>query len=448
MKKILCIILSLVLLIGALASCGKKAEAEPEKKTAPKYEDLDFSTVSSMSNVMATDEITDYVVMDVNNFGTIVIRLFPDVAPETVANFKKLVSEGFYDGLTFHRVISGFMIQGGDPNGNGTGGSDQKIKGEFASNNFENNLHHIRGVISMARSNDPDSASSQFFIVHKSTQNNLDSLDGKYASFGYVVYGMDVVDAIAECRTDYNDKPVVDVIINSVKFAKVTETTNNTANNNSGNSNSNSNSNNSNDINNDNSGSAHVAPKYEEIDLSTISSDAVITLSSTPTDYVYMKTNKGNMVIRLFPEVAPETVANFKKLVSEGFYNGLTFHRVISGFMIQGGDPQGNGYGGSDTTIKGEFTANGFENNLGHVRGVISMARANDPDSASSQFFIVHNTTANNSYSLDGRYASFGYVVYGQEVIDAIAAVETNESNNKPVTDVVIEEVFFVTVAE
>ena len=443
MKKILCIILSLVLLIGVLASCGKKAEAEPEKKTAPKYEDLDFSTVASMSNVTVTDEVTDYVVIDVNNFGPIVVRLFPDVAPETVANFKRLVSEGFYNGLTFHRIIENFMIQGGDPNGDGTGGSNQKINGEFTSNNFENNLHHVRGVVSMARrGDDPNSASSQFFIVHKSTQNNLDSLDGNYASFGYVVYGMDVVDTIAGCRTDYNDKPVVDVIINSIKFAKVTATTNNTTNNNSGNSN------NSNDFNNDNSGNTHVAPKYEEIDLSTISSDAVIILSSTPTDYVYMKTNKGNMVIRLFPEVAPETVANFKKLVSEGFYDGLTFHRVISGFMIQGGDPNGNGTGGSGTSINGEFTANGFENNLGHVRGVISMARASNPDSASSQFFIVHETSANNSYNLDGRYASFGYVVYGQEVIDAIAAVETNESNNKPVNDVVIEEVLFVTVAE
>ena len=225
MKKILCIILSFVLLAGVLASC-KKAAPEESKRVAPKYGDLDFSTVSDLSYVTETTEPTDYVIMDVNNFGKIVIRLFPDVAPATVANFKKLVGEGFYDGLTFHRIISGFMIQGGDPNGNGTGNSSANIPGEFSSNNFENNLHHIRGVLSMARADDPNSASCQFFIVHRTTQNNLDSLDGNYASFGYVIYGMDVVDEIAECRTGYKDKPVVDVIINSIKFAKISSVAN------------------------------------------------------------------------------------------------------------------------------------------------------------------------------------------------------------------------------
>ena len=161
-----------------------------------------------------------------------------------------------------------------------------------------------------------------------------------------------------------------------------------------------------------------------------------------------MKTNMGDMIIRLFPDVAPETVTNFKKLVSEGFYNGLTFHRVISGFMIQGGDPQGNGMGGSGNPIKGEFSANGFENNLHHVRGVISMARlGNDFNSATSQFFIVHETSASNSYSLDGGYASFGFVAHGQEVIDAIASVQTNYSD-KPLTDVVINTVEFVTISK
>ena len=223
MKKILCIILSLVLLTGVLASCNEKKGSQSENQTAPetrvtpKYEDLDFSTVASMSNVTVTDEVTDYVVMDVNNFGTIVIRLFPDVAPETVANFKKLVSEGFYDGLTFHRVISEFMIQGGDPQGNGYGGSNQTIKGECAANGFENNLKHERGVISMARTNDPDSASSQFFIVHKDSAH----LDGNYASFGYVVYGIDVVDKIASVDTDSSDMPITEVKMNSIRFVKV-----------------------------------------------------------------------------------------------------------------------------------------------------------------------------------------------------------------------------------
>ena len=125
--------------------------------------------------------------------GDIYAELYPDIAPITVANFLKLVDSGFYDGLTFHRVISGFMIQGGDPLGNGTGGSDENIKGEFSANGVENPLSHTRGVLSMARSSDPDSASSQFFIVHADSPH----LDGKYAAFGKVLAGMGAVDRVA-----------------------------------------------------------------------------------------------------------------------------------------------------------------------------------------------------------------------------------------------------------
>ncbi len=146
----------------------------------------------------------------------------------------------------------------------------------------------------------------------------------------------------------------------------------------------------------------------------------------------------GEILIKLCPEYAPITVANFKKLVSSGFYDGLTFHRVISDFMIQGGDPKGNGTGSSDP-IKGEFAANGVGNTLRHQRGVISMARRGDSyDSGSCQFFIVHKTSERNSYSLDGLYAAFGYVVKGIEHVDGIASVTTNPYNDKPVNDVVI----------
>ena len=124
--------------------------------------------------------------------------------------------------------------------------------------------------------------------------------------------------------------------------------------------------------------------------------------------------------IELCPEAAPKTVANFESLVKEGFYDGLTFHRVIPGFMIQGGDPLGNGMGGSEKKIPGEFRANGFANPIKHERGVISMARAYDPNSASSQFFICNATSYNVSYSLDGKYAAFGWLIEGEEVLDAI----------------------------
>lgn len=132
------------------------------------------------------------------------LELYPEIAPITVENFVSLVKKGFYDGLIFHRVIKGFMIQGGDPNGDGTGGPGYEIKGEFAANGFENNLEHARGVISMARTSDPDSAGSQFFIMHQDAPH----LDGQYASFGKVIEGMDEVDRIAGVRTTMYDKPV------------------------------------------------------------------------------------------------------------------------------------------------------------------------------------------------------------------------------------------------
>ena len=138
------------------------------------------------------EKITHNVTIEVENYGTITAALYGEAAPITVENFVKLANQGFYDGLTFHRIISGFMIQGGDPLGNGTGGSSEKIKGEFALNGVDNPIAHQRGVLSMARSSAPDSASSQFFIMHQAAPH----LDGSYAAFGCVLEGMDVVDAI------------------------------------------------------------------------------------------------------------------------------------------------------------------------------------------------------------------------------------------------------------
>ncbi len=166
-------IAALVLIIGGAVILGLGGKDESEAQPGP---------------VVATHN----VVIEVANYGTITAELYGEAAPITVANFAKLANENFYDGLTFHRVISGFMIQGGDPRGNGTGGSDQNIKGEFSSNGWANPIAHERGVLSMARSNAPDSASSQFFIMHEAAPH----LDGSYAAFGKVLTGMEVVDAI------------------------------------------------------------------------------------------------------------------------------------------------------------------------------------------------------------------------------------------------------------
>lgn len=144
------------------------------------------------------------VTMELQNGDIIKIELYPEIAPNTVNNFISLVKQGFYDGLKFHRVIRGFMIQGGDPEGTGMGGPDYSIKGEFSYNNFKNDIKHTAGVISMARSQHPNSAGSQFFIMHKDSPH----LDGSYAAFGKVTEGIETVNKIADTKTDYNDAPL------------------------------------------------------------------------------------------------------------------------------------------------------------------------------------------------------------------------------------------------
>ena len=153
-------------------------------------------------------------IIEVNKYGTIEVELDPSAAPLTVENFIKLANKGFYKGLTFHRVIKGFMIQGGCPKGNGTGGPGYTIKGEFSANGVNNPLKHTRGVISMARAMDPNSAGSQFFIMHQDAPH----LDGQYAAFGKVVKGIEVVDAIASVKTNYYDMPLNKVVIKDIKI--------------------------------------------------------------------------------------------------------------------------------------------------------------------------------------------------------------------------------------
>lgn len=198
------VLLCFALLLTACGAGGKN-KAEDGKETAAEENGSEKEGTSQENNETETDETsgaaaaqkdTDampHAVITVEKYGAITVALDAEAAPATVENFIKLSKEGFYDGLTFHRIMDGFMIQGGDPNGNGTGGSDENIKGEFASNGFENPISHVKGVISMARAADPDSASSQFFI----TVADSTFLDGEYAAFGYVTEGMDVADKIA-----------------------------------------------------------------------------------------------------------------------------------------------------------------------------------------------------------------------------------------------------------
>lgn len=184
-----------------LAGCGAKGASDSSASTsAATSASASGSCVTSASGTYASG--THHATIEVEGYGTLKLELDADVAPVTVANFAKLAGDGFYNGLTFHRIISGFMVQGGDPNGNGTGGSSEKIVGEFSDNGHENGISHVRGTISMARSQAYNSASSQFFIMQADTP----SLDGQYAAFGHVTEGMDVVDAMCEAArpTDNN----------------------------------------------------------------------------------------------------------------------------------------------------------------------------------------------------------------------------------------------------
>ncbi len=207
MKKLAEFILAMVVAV-ALAGCGDRSEADDESQVESQTgEGFQAESISGKHHVEIT--IADY--------GTVSVELDADVAPVSVANFLNLASDGFYDGLTFHRIMTGFMIQGGDPKGNGRGGSDTNIKGEFALNGVENNLSHTRGAISMARTSEYDSASSQFFIVHEDST----FLDGQYACFGYVTEGIEVVDAICEAVPAVDDNGTVEKenqpVIESVK---------------------------------------------------------------------------------------------------------------------------------------------------------------------------------------------------------------------------------------
>lgn len=192
------------------------AEADTEENTADSSADSSDSSTGVLLDTSEELTGTHHAEIVVKDYGTIDVELDADTAPITVTNFVKLAQEGFYDGLTFHRIMDGFMIQGGDPNGNGTGGSDENIKGEFSNNGVENDISHTRGTISMARATDPDSASSQFFIV----QSDSTFLDGDYAGFGHVTEGMDIVDKICEDSkpTDNNgtipsdEQPVIETI--------------------------------------------------------------------------------------------------------------------------------------------------------------------------------------------------------------------------------------------
>jgi len=377
-KKLLSVFLFSAMLL-AFAACGKKND----KGTSAEL--LTQESEGLLSGQYGVE-------IEIENYGTLALTIDADIAPVSATNFINLANADFYDGLTFHRIIDGFMIQGGDPEGTGEGGSSQNIQGEFSANGIKNTLAHTRGVISMARTNDPDSASSQFFIMHEAAPH----LDGNYAAFGWVTKGIEIVDAICQTTSveDSNgtvlakNQPVIKEVRVTGKLEESTLT----------------------------SADSTGAPTNVPVETPALLTQDDPNLLSGKYNIEIEIEDYGVIALTLDADIAPVTVTNFINLVKDDFYDGITFHRIISGFMIQGGDPLGIGIGGSSQKIQGEFAQNGIENNLAHTRGVISMARSYDPNSASSQFFIMHEDAPH----LDGAYAAFGQVTSGIEVVDAI----------------------------
>lgn len=383
MKKIL---VTLLVLVTLLAGC--KTQEDPSKdKPLTDYVDLPYYEYLNDTNPEVRIIFSDK--------SEIKLQLFPEIAPNTVNNFLSLAEENFYDGVIFHRIIKDFMMQGGDPQGTGTGGADYNIVGEFLQNNVENPLPHYRGVISMARSQSLNSASSQFFIVHKDSN----FLDGQYAGFGAILEGFDVLDKFCNVET-INDKPIDDIEIKDIIVNK-------------------------------------KGIKYPEpLTISKLFFEADTYLDKDNPRVIITFENNDAVEVELFKNVAPKTVENFINLVNEGFYDETEIHRIIKDFAILGGAKLGDETVEDIKMIYGEFKANGFDNSLTHQRGVISMLRNETPDSATSQFFILQKDTP----TLDGAYAGFGYIVSGIEIIDKIAQTEVDEEN-VPASPVIIKSI-------
>lgn len=292
--------------------------------------------------------------------GEITLELFDDKTPITAGSFLELVQSGFYDGVSFHRVVADFMIQGGDPDGDGRGGPGFTIPDEA-----DRGLQHLRGTLSMAKTTAPDSGGSQFFICHSPQEH----LDGVHTVFGRCIQGMEVVDAIRK-----GDKVVKATAVKLSEHARA----------------------------------ALEAAKKGRVWL--WKPDVKDPSRGTR---VKLQTDRGDIVVRLFDETVPIASGNFIGLVEEGFYDGLTFHRVEPDFMIQGGCPQGDGLGFPGYTLPDEL-----DTHLRHYRGTLAMARTPRPNSGGCQFYICHSAQPH----LDFEYTVFGCCVEGMDVVDKIAA--------------------------
>jgi peptidyl-prolyl cis-trans isomerase B (cyclophilin B) len=364
MKKALLVLFIFLLTLSLLAGCSKPEQKPPEGQQPVTRE--------------KTDPNNPVAIIEMEAGGTIEVELYREAAPNTVRHFIHLANQGYYNGLAFDYIMSDFLIIGGN---SPEGDPGYSIAGEFAANGFNNNVPLERGTIALYHGGHPDSGRSQFFIL----ADEAPHLEGNYAAFGKVLKGFEVVDRISNGPSTEDGWAQAPLEI----MKKVTV---------------------------DTMGQTYGEPeKVEEWD------------ASQPNPVVTLEIEAGGTIkIELMPAVALNTVRNFVALVEQGFYDGLKFHRIIPGFMLQGGDPQGNGTGGPGHRIHGEFAANGILNTLSHQRGVISMARSQPKDSAGSQFFIV----VGDASFLDGQYAGFGRVIEGMDIADRIVNGPSDQAQN------------------
>ena len=460
--------LAFIMCVAAFASCITSCSSKPAQDgNEPAATASSEATEVEIANFTAPKDGDTIIIMNIKDYGEVKIRLFPEYAEKGVENFVELAKKGYYDGLTFHRVIKDFMIQGGDPEGTGMGG--ESVWGGKFDGGTDPHLIHAAGALAYANSGSTSTDGSQFYIVTGTvySQSDLDSmsssynfsaaqkeiystaggapwLDGSYTVFGQVIDGLDVIFRVQEVTTGANDKPENDVIIESVKVGEY-------------------------------KGEAirwyisdyDYEPATEAETEATTQANVEAANFTAPVEgetIVTMKLEGYDTPVKfkLFPEYADKGVENFIELAKKGYYDGLTFHRVINNFMIQGGDPEGNGMGG-ESCWGGEFDG-GTDPHLIHAAGALAYANSGSTATNGSQFYIVTGevytkdeidelqsygyglsdsqqeiyATAGGVPWLDGSYTVFGQVFEGLDVVFEVQKVDTDD-NDKPTKDVKIE---------
>jgi len=374
LKRILTIVLVSVITITTVAC--EQTGSRHDNGSSPRG---NFASGDAVE--VKLEEGDTYAVIGVKDFGDIVLVLFPEVAPKAVANFLKLVEDDFYSGITFHRIINDFMIQGGCYIGNGTGAHPDYEQFDTEPSPY---AKHLYGAISTANTGQAKSNGQQFFIVNKTE--GTDWLDNKHTVFGQTVSGFEVLDLISTFAVaESTNKPLQDVVIERV-----------------------------------------VTGIYDGSEIPVISTEKEV------------QEMTGQITIKLFPDIAPIAVDTFKKATEAGYYDGKIFHRIIQNFMIQGGSPNGDGMGSDPRWPEYDTEPSEYAK---HLYGAISTAnRGLDEDGNGTngqQFFIVNTQSTD---WLDGKHTVFGHMVDGFDTLDALSGLRT-KIGDVPVTEVVIESV-------